>query len=79
MVRIPDETFDDLVPRQDVDVSGLIIRYENVELAFEDEIILFQELVNSGLAWSLQGSYGRRAVELIKRGLVDDPRPNVGQ
>ena len=79
MVHITDATFDDLIPRQDVDVTGLIVEYEAGKLDLEGEVTLFQELVNGGLAWELQGSYGRRAVELIKQGLVDDPRPNVGQ
>lgn len=46
-----------------------IIAYEAGELS-EDEIIeLFQELIDSGLAWTLQGHYGRTAVALIEAGL----------
>ena len=51
------------------DLTGQIIAYEQGELE-EDEIIeLFQYLIDTGLAWRLQGSYGRRAVELIEAGL----------
>lgn len=47
-----------------------IIAFETGTLS-EDEIIeLFQELVDSGLAWDLQGSYGRLAKALILQGLV---------
>ena len=47
-----------------------IIAYEQGELS-EDKIIeLFQKLVNSGQAWSLQGHYGRTATALIEAGLV---------
>jgi hypothetical protein len=47
-----------------------IIKYENGEL-FQDEIVeLFQELVDTGDAWRLQGSYGRMAAALIDAGLV---------
>lgn len=52
------------------DVSSKIIAYESGELDKEGVINLFQELVDSGLAWQLQGSYGRMATSLIKQGLV---------
>ena len=47
-----------------------IIAYEQGELDEEATIDLFQRLVNSGLAWSLQGHYGRTAMALIEAGLV---------
>jgi hypothetical protein len=51
-------------------VINEIIAYEQGELS-EDKIIeLFQKLVNSGQAWSLQGHYGRTATALIEAGLV---------
>ena len=46
-----------------------IMRYENGEMDDEEEIIaFFQDLIDSGLAWSLQGSYGRTAKTLIAMG-----------
>lgn len=51
------------------DVTSAIIVYESGEL--EEVIDLFQNLVNTGLAWQLQGSYGRTATELIKAGLIE--------
>jgi len=47
-----------------------IIRYEQGELGAEESIELFQHLVDTGLAWKLQGSYGRTAEALIDRQLV---------
>lgn len=52
------------------DVVGHIVRYENSELGEEEIIQLFQHLVDTGLAWQLQGSYGRMAKQLIDNGFV---------
>ena len=46
-----------------------LIAYENGELDEEETLDLFQELINSGLAWSLQGHYGRTAKHLLEVGL----------
>ena len=45
-----------------------IMDYENGELDDEQSVELFQQLIDSGLAWQLQGSYGRTAVALIQAG-----------
>jgi len=45
-----------------------IIAYEQGELDALDIIDLFQELITSGMAWKLQGSYGRTAKALIEAG-----------
>jgi hypothetical protein len=52
------------------DVTGNIMAFESGELSDENIIILFQHLVDTGLAWTLQGSYGRVATALIEAGLV---------
>lgn len=56
-----------------LDQVDKIMAYESGELDEEGTIELFQELVNSGLAWSLQGHYGRTATALIEAGLVYRP------
>ncbi len=50
-----------------------IIAYENGELDTDETVELFQDLVNSGMAWTLQGHYGRTAKALIEAGYVTLP------
>ena len=53
-------------------VLDFIIQYETErEMEYDDVIALFQYLVDSGMVWSLQGSYGRTANSLIESGLVN--------
>lgn len=50
-----------------------MISWAQGTLSASDTIILFQKLVNNGMAWQLEGEYGRQAVTLIQAGLVSDP------
>ncbi len=56
------------------DLVDRITAYEAGDLDEDQTIKLFQDLVDSGLAWQLQGHYGRTAHALINNGLVRDPR-----
>lgn len=56
------------------DVIGAIIDYESGELSEEGTIELFQHLVNTGMAWELQGSYGRMAQTLLDEGVISQPK-----
>jgi hypothetical protein len=47
-----------------------IISYEQNELSFNETVTLFQELLDSGLVWDLQGHYGRMSEALIKDGYI---------
>lgn len=48
-----------------------IIAFEQGELGEAETIAMFQGLINSGMAWQLQGSYGRTATALIEAGLCE--------
>lgn len=45
-----------------------MIGWEMGTMSDEDEVLFFQKLINNGMAWTLQGCYGRRATDLIKEG-----------
>lgn len=38
----------------------------------EERIAAWQHLVDTGLAWRLQGSFGRTAVQLLQAGIIQD-------
>lgn len=51
-------------------VTDAIIEYEQGELDEDRTVILFQYLLDSGLAWSLQGHYGRQTAALLRAGYL---------
>lgn len=55
------------------DSMGFIIAYESGECTEEEVVEGFQHLINNGLAWTLQGSYGRTAMSLINAGYCTRP------
>ena len=48
-----------------------IMAYENGSLSEKDTIKMFQEMIDNGSAWTLQGHYGRTARRLIEDGLCE--------
>jgi hypothetical protein len=57
-----------------LDTLAAIDIIEGIEDAsFEEQISAWQQLVNTGLVWQLQGWYGRTAKQLIEQGLIHSP------
>ena len=53
-----------------------IIKYESGDMNEHELIEFFQGLIDSGMAWKLQGSYGRMAMHLINEGICTPPKEN---
>jgi len=51
------------------DLVGKVMQYESGLLPRAEAIELFQRLIDNGMAFQLQGSYGRTAMKLLDRGL----------
>ena len=53
------------------DVVGALMDFESGLMEDTDDVInLFQHLVDTGMAWQLQGSYGRLAESMIDNGVI---------
>lgn len=52
-----------------MDLVDKIIAWEGGEMDNEQTVAFFQELIDNGMAWTLQGCYGRTATNLIAAGL----------
>jgi hypothetical protein len=54
-----------------MNLTDKIIAYECGDIDEAGVLQLFSELISSGMAWKLQGSYGRTASALIDAGYID--------
>jgi hypothetical protein len=52
------------------DFLEAIINFESGDLRGQEVLELFSQLIKTGQAWSLQGSYGRYTENLIARGYL---------
>ena len=52
-----------------MNMTDKIIKYEKGEMQEHEMIEFFQELIDSGIVWTLQGHYGRVATSLIRAGM----------
>lgn len=55
-----------------MDFVEKIIAFEVGDLDIDGVVSLFQELIDTGQVWSLQGFYGRTARNLIEQGLCTE-------
>lgn len=65
------------------DMVDKIMTYEEGGMSEEEMVAFFQELIDSGIVWKLQGTYGRTAKDLIDSGRChsaggNPPSPVVG-
>lgn len=51
-------------------IYNQLMTFEEGELDEEGVIELFQALVDTGIAWRLQGFYGRLAASMLEEGLI---------
>ena len=54
-------------------INAVLIAEGDIETDQETQIEAWQYLVDTGLAWSLQGSFGRMAQELIDQDVITAP------
>lgn len=57
--------------REPFDVTGAIIAFEDGVQTETETLQLFQYLVDTGRAWTLQGSYGRLATRMVNDGVIE--------
>jgi hypothetical protein len=53
------------------DLTERVTRYESGEMEEDEIVAFFQYLIDTGMVWNLQGSYGRTATDLINEGLCE--------
>ena len=54
-------------------INAVLIAEGDIETDQDTQIEAWQYLVDTGLAWSLQGSFGRMAQELIDQEVITAP------
>jgi hypothetical protein len=56
-----------------VQLVDQLIAYEEGQITEDEQIALFQDLIDSGTCWHLEGHYHRVAATLIEAGLIKPP------
>ncbi len=55
---------------KDFDLVGSIMDFESGNMGDAKALELFSHLIKTGQAWTLQGCYGRAAMQLIDNGYI---------
>jgi len=53
-------------------LATYLTEYEKGNLGVRQSLKLYSFLIKTGLAWKLQGKYGRLANQLVSDGVIDD-------
>lgn len=61
------------------DYVDAIMRFERGEATDDEVIEMAQFMVDTGMAWTLQGMYGRLCARLIEEGLVTPVQKGEGK
>jgi hypothetical protein len=56
-----------------VQLVDQLIAYEEGQVTEDEQIALFQHLIDTGTCWHLEGHYHRVAATLIEAGLIKPP------
>ena len=56
--------------KEELDILSLILNFEDGNISNYNFYKLFSYLIETGLVWQLQGSYGRIGKELIESGHI---------
>jgi hypothetical protein len=58
---------------KEMNLAERVLLYETDQMSEQEMIKLFQDLVDTGMAWKLQGHYGRTAMILLDAGVIAPP------
>ena len=61
------------------DFDAIMIAEGERDVAQEHRVKAWQHLIDTGLAWKLQGWFGRRAADMIREGVCKPPQPPKGK
>jgi hypothetical protein len=58
---------------KEMNLAERVLLYETDQMSEQEMISLFQDLVDTGMAWKLQGHYGRTSMILLDAGVIAPP------
>lgn len=58
---------------KEMNLAERVLLYETDQMSEQEMISMFQDLVDTGMAWKLQGHYGRTSMILLDAGVIAPP------